>query len=139
PGPQGNPGPQGEPGPVGPQGPPGPQGEASSPPLTASVSPQPNYVISQGSSGYVGAEKVATGVYRLTFSRDVSLCVRVASLGVPIWGGMDDSMMYNPNNFKTGFVSTSNVHGDPTQIWVLTKDAAGDWADRDFNVVVSCE
>ena len=74
----------------------------------------------------VSAGKINTGIYEVSFDRDISQCtyfVGTATLN----GGASD-----------GFASVTNLGGDPNGVFVKTFIADGTLADRGFQVQVIC-
>ena len=84
-------------------------------------------VRSSGAPGSVTATATATGVYQVTFSKDVSACAYVASLG-------DTSDATPP----IGFVGVAGTTSLPDVVTVQTTDETGTLADEPFHLYVSC-
>ena len=79
------------------------------------------------SRGVTSSAQTGTGQYEVIFDRDVRQCVYVATLG--------DESAAGPGNGQVSVTSAvSNVNG----VRVVTRDSAGDFANRSFHLVVSC-
>jgi hypothetical protein len=78
--------------------------------------------------GAVSVQKLGTGIYFVTFDRNVANCVYVATIGTP----GDQFLM------PTGEITVAGVAGFPDSIDVTTHDSAGNFADRGFHVAVHC-
>ena len=117
---------RGDPGPAGPQGPRGDTGTpANATSLFAVVAA--NGTVS-ASSGVVGAvaHTSSTGIYVVTFNRDVSQCAFLATIGVRNGGLPGDPE-----------IAANNQTGSPEQVVVETFLGATA-TDRSFNVAVLC-
>lgn len=82
--------------------------------------------------GVVSVTKTATGRYQVIFDRDVAACVPVATLvqGTP--------PADRPNVAITGQIAVAKAGDNVSAINVATANAGGEYADRGFNLVVSC-
>lgn len=82
--------------------------------------------------GVASVAKTATGRYQVVFDRDVAACVPVATLvqGTP--------PADRPNVAITGQIAVSKPADNVNAVNVATASAGGDYADRGFNLVVSC-
>lgn len=87
--------------------------------------------------GVTDVDKIGTGQYIVTFDRDVTDCVGVATL-------IHDFDFYGPpNQAGTGEVAVQFYTGFPTpdqarRAWVYTGTSNGTQADRGFHLLVSC-
>ena len=106
-------------------------------PLLAVVRPN-GTLDTPNSRGAVSAGKPGTGIYEVTFDRDVSSCPRVASVGVSL------ETVYAP---VQGFIELQPIDGQMTtfnstngddNIGVLTRNSTGNVADRGFQMAVFC-
>jgi hypothetical protein len=78
------------------------------------------------SSRAVSAQRDGTGVYRVTFDRNISQCTYFGGTATTNGG------------LASGFVSVTNVSATNTAVSVLTYNTAGELADRGFQVQVVC-
>jgi hypothetical protein len=123
--PAGPAGPAGAPGPAGSAGPPGPAG-APATKLWATV--DENSIVVR-SSGSVSMNRVAGGLYRLTFPVSVTSCAAVASVAATSAG----------NNLQSGEAAAAPSPGlGANIISVATFTTDGSFADKPFTVEVVC-
>ncbi|MDQ4127429.1 MAG: hypothetical protein M3151_05700 [Actinomycetota bacterium] len=78
--------------------------------------------------------KVKTGVYEVTFDRDVSGCPRVTETGSDLNGSIN--IDFRISSGQQGEASTFNVIGGDEKIGVHTSDDP--WADKALQLVVLC-
>jgi hypothetical protein len=112
---------------IGPAGTPGPAGAAATK-LFAQVrqGTPPTFVRASGATAVVGPADTGTpGLYNVTFNRDLSSCVAVASRTSP------------DGNFP-GVGGAAVNHADATTLNVQTFDNAGPSSTIDFAVAVFC-
>lgn len=76
--------------------------------------------------GAVSVQKLGFGIYFVTFDRDVTQGVYVATIGTP----GDQFLM------PTGQITVAGVAGFPESIDVTTHNSAGGFEDRGFHVAV---
>ncbi|MEA2125854.1 MAG: hypothetical protein QOI80_2636 [Solirubrobacteraceae bacterium] len=132
-GPTGPPGANGATGPRGPtgaNGAPGPTGLPGAAATTLWAAVRANGTKSRGTA--TGSQKIATGLYEVTFARDVSACAFSATLGDPDTLTIPGGEIGAAQNIGGGF---SNL---PTQVLVATFTSAGAAADRAFFLSVFC-
>jgi hypothetical protein len=88
------------------------------------------------SRGAVSAERLGTGIYEVTFDRDVHNCVRVGTAGLPLNAALfPDNVRLQQDD---GQVSTFNSTRGDDKIGVITNSASGAPADRAFQMAVYC-
>jgi hypothetical protein len=102
-------------------------------PILVSVRSDGTVANSRGAA--VSVSKPRTGVYLLTFDRQVADCYRIAALGNVL------SLFVHPDFFgedpgEGGEVFTSNLQGGATRLGVATRDSAGNPADRPFHLAI---
>ena len=73
------------------------------------------------------AHTAGTGLYTVTFSKDISGCAFVATLG-----------SISTNAPTIGMIGVTGDSGDPNSVVVQTTDSAGTPADASFHLSVSC-
>ena len=120
-GPQGTAGVQGPAGPAGPQGPAGPAG---GPTLFAAVNKDGTLVRGNAAS----ATRRDTGYYEVTFARDVTQCVYLATIRKLQLGFF----------FSYGEITVNNYSDTPNSIFIYTSNSSGTGADQDFHLAVVC-
>jgi hypothetical protein len=77
--------------------------------------------------GTTASSQTGPGQYAVTFDRDVRNCVYTATLG--------DESAAGPGNGQISVTSqAANVNG----VRVVTRDSAGEFANRSFHLIVSC-
>lgn len=86
-------------------------------------------VVRHSGSALVTAAKLGTGVYEVTFSKDVSGCAYVATIG--------DTARAAPGPGQIS-VSGDVDGGNPNDVQVRTFDKAGAAADSSFHLYASC-
>jgi hypothetical protein len=122
--------PKGDRGDAGPAGPQGPRGDTGAP--GANATSLFAVVASNGtlsaSSGVVGTvtHTASTGLYAVTFNRDVSQCAFLATVGA-----RNGAVATDPQ------ISANNQTGSPQQVVVATY-IGSTATDRSFNVAVLC-
>jgi hypothetical protein len=82
-----------------------------------------------GSKG-VHSARLTVGEYSVTFPKDVSNCIAVESLS------RNDHSIFVPT---AGEVGAAYLSGNPKGFFVETRDSAGNAADRDFMMNVTCK
>lgn len=107
-------------------------------PLLADVESNGNLDTLANNRGVVSVEKLGTGLYEVTFDRDVHNCVRVGGVGASL-----NSVYFPDPDFIAlqqldGQVSTFNSTRGDDKIGVLTNAPNGTRADRDFQLAVYC-
>jgi hypothetical protein len=130
PGPAGPPGAPGAPGPAGANGAPGAnggKGDAGAPATRLWAVINANGTVARGSGVGTGTFREDTGIYDVFFNRDVSGCAYVASLGGAAAG--------TP---PTGTVGATNLFGQPTGLFVTTRNTAGSSTNEPFHLAVFC-
>lgn len=95
----------------------------SEPPLAAEVNL--DGTISSAPDG-ITASRLANGQYQVNFPRNVTDCIRVASLGSGL------------GNAPIGFISTADRFGAPNAVFVLTANTAGTTTDLPFSIALTC-
>jgi hypothetical protein len=99
---------------------------------------QNNWAVVAGDTGSVvrqfssagpvtGSHTAGTGLYTVTFSKDVSGCAFVATLG-----------SVSTNAPTIGMIGVTGDSGDPNSVGVQTADNTGKPADASFHLYVSC-
>ena len=99
---------------------------------------QNNWAVVEGDNGNVvrqfssagpitGSHTIGTGLYAVTFSKDVSGCAFVATLG-----------SVSTNAPTIGMIGVTADSGDPNSVVVQTTDKTGTLADASFHLYVSC-
>jgi hypothetical protein len=81
----------------------------------------------QRSSGGVTASVSGGNVYQVTFSRNVTTCAYVATIG----GATTDIP-------APGFAIPTQLNANPNTVQVNTYDAAGNGTGRSFHLIVAC-
>lgn len=107
-------------------------------PLLADVEGNGNLDTLANIRGVVSAEKLGTGLYEVTFDRDVHTCVRVGGVGASL-----NSVYFPDPDFIAlqqvdGQVSTFNSTRGGDKIGVITNSPSGTRADRSFQLAVYC-
>jgi hypothetical protein len=107
-------------------------------PLLADVEGNGNLDTLANIRGVVSVEKLGTGLYEVTFDRDVHNCVRVGSVGASL-----NSVYFPDPDFIAlqqvdGQVSTFNSTRGGAKIGVITNSPNGTRADRSFQLAVYC-
>ena len=107
-------------------------------PLLADVEGNGNLDTLANIRGVVSVEKLGTGLYEVTFDRDVHNCVRVGGVGASL-----NSVYFPDPDFIApqqldGQVSTFNSTRGGDKIGVLTNAPNGTRADRSFQLAVYC-
>lgn len=82
---------------------------------------------------FVSSSRIGTGLYDVSFSVNTTTCGRVATLGIP------SDQQNNPAFFQ-GFKGEISTFTDLNNgaVAVATFDSAGNAADQDFQLVVTC-
>jgi hypothetical protein len=107
-------------------------------PLLADVEGNGNLDTLANIRGVVSVEKLGTGLYEVTFDRDVHNCVRVGGVGASL-----NSVYFPDPDFIAlqqvdGQVSTFNSTRGGDKIGVITNSPNGTRADRSFQLAVYC-
>jgi hypothetical protein len=107
-------------------------------PLLADVEGNGNLDTIANIRGVVSVEKLGTGLYEVTFDRDVHNCVRVGGVGASL-----NSVYFPDPDFIAlqqvdGQVSTFNSTRGGDKIGVITNSPNGTRADRSFQLAVYC-
>jgi hypothetical protein len=138
-GPRGKRGPRGLRGPIGPVGPQGPAGAAGAKgdkgdkgdPGTSATA---LWAVVRGSDGatirgshVVSSARSSAGLYEVIFDRNVRQCAYIANLSDPSSGDPQAGMSGATQRITT-------VNG----VWIITRDTAGAFADRNFHLAVFC-
>lgn len=87
-----------------------------------------------GGRDVVSATKLATGKYRVTFGRNLSLCQRVAALGFTSNSAQNENFF----NGESGEIHTFNTLNVANSVVVTTRNSAGALADRSFHLIITC-
>lgn len=77
--------------------------------------------------GVASSAHAAQGQYQVIFDRDVRACVYSATLG-------DESAA----GAGSGQISVTSLAANVNGVRVVTRNSAGDFADRSFHLIVSC-
>jgi hypothetical protein len=85
-----------------------------------------NGTLANSSGGGVTSLKIGTGNYEVDFSRNVTACTAVATVG-PAGGGS-----------SSGEINVADRGGNAEAVFVATDTSAGASADRPFRLVVVC-
>jgi hypothetical protein len=107
-------------------------------PLLADVEGNGNLDTLANIRGVVSVEKLGTGLYEVTFDRDVHNCVRVGGVGASLNSSYFPDPGFIANQQVDGQVSTFNSTRGDAQIGVLTNAPNGTRADRSFQLAVYC-
>jgi hypothetical protein len=107
-------------------------------PLLADVEGNGNLDTLANIRGVVSVEKLGTGLYEVTFDRDVHNCVRVGGVGASL-----NSVYFPDPDFIAlqqvdGQVSTFNSTRGGDKVGVITNSPNGTRADRSFQLAVYC-
>jgi hypothetical protein len=107
-------------------------------PLLADVEGNGNLDTLANIRGVVSVEKLGTGLYEVTFDRDVHNCVRVGGVGASL-----NSVYFPDPDFIAlqqvdGQVSTFNSTRGGDKIGVITNSPNGTRADMSFQLAVYC-
>jgi hypothetical protein len=96
--------------------------------------------LSTNNRGVESAQWIDTGIYEVTFDRDVSSCPRVGSVAVPLTASFipDPDIIPFESTPIDGHLTTFNSTNGDDKIGVLTRDSTGDLADRGFQLAVYC-
>jgi Collagen triple helix repeat (20 copies) len=136
---KGPPGPRGPQGPQGPAGPAGARGAngapgargpagASATRLFAGVTPAGTLVANQSSGAVSAASAGGTGIYQVTFNRNVLNCAYLATIAAP--GG--------PGFTLPGMIWTSARSGNANAVFVHTVNTGGTDTNMGFFLAVFC-
>jgi hypothetical protein len=79
------------------------------------------------SRGTTSSSQTGPGQYQVIFDRDVRNCVYTATLG--------DESAAGPGN---GQISVTSAAANVNGVRVVTRDSAGEFANRSFHLIVSC-
>jgi hypothetical protein len=79
------------------------------------------------SRGTTSSSQTGPGQYQVVFDRDVRNCVYTATLG--------DESAAGPGN---GQISVTSAAANVNGVRVVTRDSAGEFANRSFHLIVSC-
>jgi len=82
--------------------------------------------------GVVSVAKLAEGRYQVIFDRDVGACVPVATLV------QNPPPPNNPDAPGTGQIAVARIADNANGIRVVTTASGGAFADRAFNLILSC-
>ena len=77
--------------------------------------------------GTTSSSQTGPGQYQVVFDRDVRNCVYTATLG--------DESAAGPGN---GQISVTSAAANVNGVRVVTRDSAGEFANRSFHLIVSC-
>lgn len=96
--------------------------------------------LSTNNRGVASAQRIDTGIYEVTFDRDISSCPRVGSVAAPL----TTKYLPDPNIFPIGsqpidghLTTFTSTNGDD-KIGVLTRNSSGTLDNRDFQLAVYC-
>jgi hypothetical protein len=130
-------GPKGDTGAQGPKGDTGPQGPAGSGAMWANV--RSDGQLLQHTAGIASSE-LRTGIYRITFPRDVTTCgINISSsqyLGVGIIGVNANTV--DPPNSSHDFFSVFQDVGTPNSMVVGERNPSGGFEEGPFTITVNC-
>jgi hypothetical protein len=126
-GPAGPQGAKGDAGTAGQPGTPGAPGQDGTSALRLFASVNENQVVVR-SNPSVTIVRVFAGLYRVDFGRDVSACTPIATVGATSAG----------NNLQPGEAGATPVTSEVTKIGVATRDSAGAFADKPFQLALAC-
>jgi len=82
----------------------------------------------RGSASAVSAVKNGTGIYAVSFNKDVTGCAYIATIGDPSNG------IPSP-----GEITVNNIGGNDAVVDVHTYDSTGTGVDNSFHLSLSCE
>jgi electron transfer flavoprotein alpha subunit len=96
--------------------------------LTAKVAPDGSLL----GGNAIGASHLQTGQYQVDFSRPVTACSVVASIG----STLDSNSTSNETG--VGFIRTEPRDNKPDSMWVETEDTSSATADNAFQLILVC-